>query len=103
MGKTIQKMAGAPFTLPIRWIEGEKGATRRAFGEALGSTVFLPFKLTWEVVKGMLRGGGSVAQLAVHLPWIPFWNKERQDVQLATQRNLNHLGKRVEREHRVAA
>jgi hypothetical protein len=47
--------------------------------------VKLPFKLTWEVLKGMLRGGWDIAKLAVHLPWIPSWHAERQDVTKATQ------------------
>ena len=102
VGETVQKAAEV-FALPIRWIEREQGATRNVIGRTLGSAAFLPFRMTWEVLKGMLRGGRSVAQLAVHLPWIPFWNKERQDVMLATKEKFDSLSNAVDAQHRLAA
>ncbi len=100
-GTTAQKLA-QPFTLPIRWIEGEKGATRRVLGEALGSTASLPFRLTGEVLKGLLRGGWSLAKLALAIPLIPGWKTEREAVTTATGRKLESL-KTDHEEQRLAA
>ncbi len=103
LGDTVQKTLGEPFTLPIRMIEGQRGAAEKIVREAGSSMVKLPFKLTWEVLKGMLRGGWDIAKLAVHLPWIPSWHAERQDVTLATQGELDELMDAMEERHEMAA
>jgi hypothetical protein len=93
LGDTAQKTLGEPFTLPARWIDGEKGAAKRIAKETGSSIVQLPFRLAGEVGKGMLRGGRDVAKLAMHLPVIllPEWREERNAVARKTERDLREL------------
>jgi hypothetical protein len=100
---TTQKTIGEPFTLPIRLIEGQRGAAKEIVQGAGASMVALPFKLTGEVLKGMLRGGRDLATLALHLPWIPSWQAERQNVTRATQQQLDALLDAREERYEMAA
>lgn len=97
--ETADKVLGEPFTVPIRWIEGEKGPARRIAREAAGSIVSLPFRVTREAVKGVLSGTWQLTKFllgALPIPLLTPWRTERKTVQERTKTALADLRETVE-------
>lgn len=98
---TVRDVVGKPFVMPIDLIEGKGmksiGETTRG---AIGSILSLPFRVLRDGGSGLaadlwnlVKGGGK---LALHLPFIPQWRQERQNVMLATQGNLGVLKSKID-------
>lgn len=94
---TVRDVVGNPFVAPIRMIEGNgisKTISETTRG-AIGSILSLPFRAVRDGGSGLpadlwilVKTGGK---LALHLPFIPRWRQEREDVSLATREKLGAL------------